>query len=147
MTQSYTGRSALLLDHPLQPGYCLLVAVECRIEDSPDPIVALVDAAATWCMLPWDLAKQLGHASRPTADLAACTMDSRLGRIRGYLWPFRTAFVPVEGESLEVAAIWFISEQWPGPAVIGWKGCLERIRFGVDPGTMPDSASFYFGPL
>jgi hypothetical protein len=33
--------------------------------------------------------------------------------------------------------------EWPGPMVLGWKGCLERIRFGFD----PNVESFYFADL
>ncbi|MBI4531612.1 MAG: hypothetical protein HY709_08815, partial [Candidatus Latescibacteria bacterium] len=46
-----------------------------------------------------------------------------------------------EGENVEVEATWFISPDWPGPIVIGWKGCLERLRFAVD----PSEDTFYFG--
>ncbi len=35
----------------------------------------------------------------------------------------------------------FSSDEWPGPNVIGWKGCLERLRVGLD----ATSGWFYFG--
>jgi hypothetical protein len=35
---------------------------------------------------------------------------------------------------LEVDASCFVSQDWPGPLIIGWKGCLERSRFALDPG-------------
>ena len=52
-------------------------------------------------------------------------------------------FAAEEGNSLEVEATWFLSEDWIGPPVIGWKGCLERIRFALDPAEEP----FYFADL
>ena len=52
-------------------------------------------------------------------------------------------FLATEGDNVVVEATWFISEDWPGPAVIGWKGCLERFRFALD----PSDDSFYFGSL
>ena len=46
-----------------------------------------------------------------------------------------------DGDSLTIDATWFVSEEWPGPTVIGWRGALERIRFAID----PSEESFYFG--
>jgi len=51
--------------------------------------------------------------------------------------------VAEDGAELPVDATWFLSEDWPGPMVIGWKGGLERMKFGIDPGDQ----SFYFGGL
>jgi hypothetical protein len=48
-----------------------------------------------------------------------------------------------EGESLTVEATWLICPDWPGPVVIGWKGCLERLRFAIEPG----EEGIYFGRL
>ena len=42
-------------------------------------------------------------------------------------------FVGVEKEELPIDATWLIIEDWPGPTVLGWRGCLERMRFAVDP--------------
>jgi hypothetical protein len=30
---------------------------------------------------------------------------------------------------------------WPGPTVLGWRGCLDRFRWAID----PDDEVFYFG--
>ena len=40
-------------------------------------------------------------------------------------------------------ATWFVAPDWPGPSVIGWRGCLERMRFALDPG----EEAFYFSEL
>jgi hypothetical protein len=55
----------------------------------------------------------------------------------------KVLFLATDGEPLSVDAICFTSESWPGPFVIGWKGCLERMRFGLD----PSEEAFYFGSL
>jgi hypothetical protein len=44
---------------------------------------------------------------------------------------------------MEVDATWFIASDWPGPMVIGWRGCLERMRFALDPG----HDTFFFDEL
>jgi len=50
-------------------------------------------------------------------------------------------FRATEGQPLLVEATWFVSPDWPGPLVLGWKGCLERFRFALD----PNEERFYFG--
>lgn len=52
-------------------------------------------------------------------------------------------FLRVKGKSMTVEATCFVSAAWPGPLVIGWKGCLERMRFALD----PDDEFFYFAGL
>jgi hypothetical protein len=55
----------------------------------------------------------------------------------------RLSFPADEGSPLDVEVTWFVSADWPGPVVIGWRGSLERLRFGLD----PSSDDFYFGPV
>jgi len=45
------------------------------------------------------------------------------------------------GESILIEGTFFVTEDWNFPVVIGWKGCLERFRFALDPGIK----KFYFG--
>lgn len=44
---------------------------------------------------------------------------------------------------MTIEATCFTSPDWLGPNVLGWKGCLERLRFAVDPG----DESFFVGRL
>jgi hypothetical protein len=53
-----------------------------------------------------------------------------------------------EGRSLELEVTAFLprlqpSQPWTLPPLMGLMGCLERLRFAVDPTT----DSFYFGPI
>jgi hypothetical protein len=128
LRQSYTGRS------PYQPDseagiHSLLVAVECRIGDFPNAVLALLDTASHWCVLPPEIAEALGYSAEPT-DLAYLT---RFGRLEGRLHLIPVFFVAYDGDTLQVDATWFVAGDWTGPAVIGWKGCLERMRFALDP--------------
>ncbi len=67
----------------------------------------------------------------------------------GYLHRLNMAFEATQGESLSLVATAFVpdpewEESWgETPSFIGLTGCLERLRFAVDPG----SDAFYFGPL
>jgi hypothetical protein len=137
--QTYLGRSQYRSE-VARPTGDLLVAVLCRVGDLPDMDIALLDTASQWCILP--------PAAAATLD---CHLDSpgdthlltRFGRLSGDLIRLPTLLVADEGEELEIETTWFVCREWPGPMVLGWKGCLERIRFGFD----PSAESFFFSDL
>lgn len=77
----------------------------------------------------------------PGARARASRLHTRLSTFAGERVRERLTFSPDAGEietgeanRVVVEATWFLSVEWPGPLVIGWKGCLERMCFGVDPG-------------
>jgi hypothetical protein len=39
----------------------------------------------------------------------------------------------------------FVSEDWPGPIVLGFRGFLEKLRIALDPGVRHSEQLFYFG--
>jgi hypothetical protein len=136
----YSGRSGYLTDVEVgtQP---LIVGIECRIGSLPDPVFALCDTAAEWCVLPSSAAEAAGE----TLALLPITIDlhTRLGRFTGQLARLPLQLVAVYRQSLTIEATWLVCPDWPGPAVIGWKGCLERCRFALEPG----EEAFYFAAL
>lgn len=67
-------------------------------------------------------------------------MHTRFGLLSGILIRHLVIFVADEGIPAEIEATCFLSPDWPGPLVIGWKGCLERMRFAFD----PRESDFYF---
>jgi hypothetical protein len=96
-----------------------------------------VDTASPWCILPPDIALVLGYL--PTAE-GDTRLHTRFGTLSGELLRLPVSLMADEGEAATVEATWFLSSDWPGPVVIGWKGCLERPRFAFD----PREDSFYF---
>jgi hypothetical protein len=62
------------------------------------------------------------------------------GTLTGRLERVSVTLDATEGQALTIQATCFVSAEWSGPRVIGWKGCLERIRFGFDTTT----EAFYF---
>jgi aspartyl protease len=138
LLQTFTGRSRYRPDHTYEQ-FLLFVAVTCGVSDRP--LDALLDTASQWCILSAWVASSLGfdlEAASPEARLS-----TRFGELRGRLERIPVYFVAEEGESVEVEATWFLSEGCIGPPVIGWKGCLERVRFALDPG----EEQFYFAEL
>jgi hypothetical protein len=140
LTQSYTGRSVYGAD-VANGTHRLFVAVTCQIGTHPDRFDGLLDPAAEWCVLTPRIARDLSLLS-DTGE-GDTRLHSRFGTITGDLIRIPLIFPSVEGEKVTVDATWFVSADWPGPLVIGWKGCLERLRFALDPG----DESFYFGEL
>jgi len=140
LSQSYRGRSRYRSDyvHGLDQ---LLVAVTCRAEGSADVIPALLDTGAEWCVAAPALAAAFGWSDGER--IADATLSTRFGSMEGYLARVSLLLPALEGSDVRVEATCFIAEHWPGPLVIGWKGCLERIRFALD----PVDESFYFADL
>jgi hypothetical protein len=89
--------------------------------------------------LPGRIIEALGYQTEPDEF----RLHSRLGTFPGRLERAPLRFPATAGDTVELEATWFISNEWPGPVVIVWKGCLERIRFALDPG----KDEFYFGAL
>jgi hypothetical protein len=138
--QTYGGRAFYRSDyhHGAEQHF---VAVLCRPLDSPDVVPPLLDTAAEWCVLPAKLARDWGCAE--PAHQPEASLLTRFGRTNGHLSRLSIVFPALQGADLTVDATCFISDSWPGPMVIGWKGCLERMRFALDPG----DESFYFAAL
>lgn len=128
LLQSYTGRAPYYADHR-QDRHVLFVAVECRIGGLPNTFQALLDTAAQWCVLPSSVAQELGYEG----DENDVVLSTRLGAVAGRLEQIPVSFEAHEGVSMEVEATWLVTDQWDGPVVIGWKGCLERMRLALDP--------------
>jgi hypothetical protein len=120
----------LLVDWP-DRDYKLIVAVAVRIGDERDTSVLLFDPACEYCVISQALARAAGWQF--SLDLPAQGISTRLGHFDGVIDRMALTFVGVDDEELPVDATWMIIADWPGPTVLGWRGCLERMRFAVDP--------------
>jgi hypothetical protein len=129
VTQDYAGKRQYDTNRESATGR-LLVSVLCLIEQAPDPVDALLDTASEWCILPPFLAAQLGLDTGNGEE--SMVLSTRFGALSGQLVRVSVTFDATEGEPLPLQTTCFVSEEWPGPMVIGWRGCLERMRFGFD---------------
>jgi hypothetical protein len=139
-TQEYSARAPYYADFQAGP-HRLVVAVACQLGGLP--YFALLDTAADWCILPPEVGRVLGYDLDPDPDLPP--YSTRHGLLFGRQERVPVTLLPAEGDPLEVDATWFIAADWPGPVVLGWKGCLERVRFALDPS--PGAEQFYFGTV
>lgn len=119
----------------------VLLAIPCQVEDLPDLYHAFLDTGSSWCILPPAVAAELG--SEPAPGEPIVRLSTRLGLFEGWLDRARLTFPADVGEAIDVDATWFVSPDWPGPMVIGWKGCIERVRSALD----PSEQAFYFARL
>jgi hypothetical protein len=67
--------------------------------------------------------------------------------VRGTIHRVPLTFIASFGDSLSLEATAFVpeldaGERWPLPGYLGLQGCLDRLRFAVD----PVAERFYFGP-
>lgn len=116
----------------------LLVAVPCAISGLTGTRFGLLDTAAEWCVLPKEAVRTLELDPESGEQVR---LETRFGLFSGGLQRLPLTFVATEGQELAIDATWFVNADWPGPLVLGWKGCLERTRFALDPA----EERLYFG--
>lgn len=108
---------------------------------------AVVDTGAPFVVCTPQFVKYLDID--PKMSVQRKTMLIRGSWVTGYLYRLPISFLAEEGEDLYVDATVFApdpewEEGWGDlPSFIGLSGCLERMRFAVDPG----ADIFYFGPI
>lgn len=109
-------------------------------------ISAQVDTGGLYLILDPEVARAIGlEASRgleiQKINIAGQIYSGNLHRVE--------ITIPAEiGIGVSIQATTFVpdlppNEDWALPNFMGWHGCLERLRFGVDPLT----DTFYFGPI
>jgi hypothetical protein len=126
--------------------WSLTVAVQCRIEDLESDYFALLDTGAEWSVIGEDVLTLI--KDRLDSPIRSLKMSTRFGMIFGELHRVNITLLtaPGQGADLTVESTAFVSEEWEGPTVLGYRGFLERIRFAFDPGVVPGEQIFYFGP-
>lgn len=108
--------------------------------------VALLDTGSDYCVMRPDMARRLGID--PSGEPADVRVITPLGFITGSLQECQIHVTAVVGEDLVMEVPWLVTEDRPGPAVLGWTGFLEAMAFGCNPGVRPeDEPLFYFSAL
>ena len=106
---------------------------------------AVVDTGGAYLIPDTQTAARLGLD--PDDALGAGTLRVRGTRYHGTLHRVSLTFPALTGDDVTIEATAFVpdlspSEVWPLPTYLGWQGCLERLRFAVD----PVAELFFFGP-
>ena len=100
---------------------------------------AIVDTGAPYCIFDTELSEALGLSFD---DGESFKLRTAYGEVTGTIQRLMIKLVAEQGDSLEIDASVFVTDDWTYGNFLGYSGLLERIRFAFDPGTN----SFYFGP-
>ncbi len=109
-------------------------------------VEAIIDTGSPYVVCPPYFSEIIGLDS--ASALESIPFKVRGIDMRGNLYRVNVLFPAEEGDDLNVDATVFVPDQewreaWgEQPAFIGLTGCLERMRFAVD----PENDHFYFGP-
>jgi len=106
--------------------------------------LAVVDTAAPYLICSLWLASQLDFSRMDR--IRSQHIDTRFGRLRGSLYRLSIKLLASEGSGIEIQATAVVpdadEQNWrDAPTFLGFQGCLERLRFAVD----PFEEKFYFG--
>jgi hypothetical protein len=107
---------------------------------------AVVDTGGVYLVCHPEIAELIGLDPRDKIEDTALTI--RGNTFRGDTQRLNVVLIASEGEGLEVEVTAFVprlqpGQSWPWPSFMGFHGCLERVRFAVDPVT----DTFYFGSI
>jgi len=152
LSQTYQGVCGLLVKIHEWRGDPLPAAVACRFHgpDGDLDFFALLDTASAYCMISAELASELGLTSpgRQGSDHVVRVRTARDGTVKGVLRRVSFSIPATQGTDVELSSTWFVSDDWHGPNVIGWTGCLETMAFGCRPAvTADDCDTFLFAAL
>lgn len=137
-----SGCSSFFISH--KAGFSRIpLAVKCRIGDLETTELALLDTGAEWSVIGGELSEILENQIGFPEE--SFSMSTRLGKIFGSLYRINISLSAEFGYDITVESSVFVSQEWNGPVVLGYRGFLERIRFAFDPGIVPGEQIFYFG--
>ncbi len=124
-------------------GATISLGVSCAFEYESDLRVALVDTGASWSMIGGALARRLDAGD----SVGELTMSTRFGRFTGHLQRVPVILLSEAGSPLVVSATLLLCPEWPGPPILGFSGCLERIRFAFVPDATGVTTWFHFAAV
>jgi len=122
------------------------IGVRCQLGSQLNEEIAQLDTAAEWSVIGPDVAEELEDDLGD--ELGHIQMRTSRGLIVGPLRRLRIALLADEGmgNNVDVEATVLVAADWAGPVMLGFKGFLERLRIGIDPGASAvDEPRVYFG--
>lgn len=105
----------------------------------------VVDTGGTWIVVDPDVAAVAGI--EPADDDREAELVVRGSVWRGRLVRASATFLAEHGDNLVIEGSFFVpqrdpGDEWRAPSFLGWSGCLEHLRFAVD----PQRRTFSFAP-
>ena len=141
--QEWSAGYGRFFEYGRRPGK-IGVGVYCKIHQIPEDYVAMLDTAAEWPMVGGELAEELwNQLDRGETLKIEARGECLIGELRRSTITLRRA--KDGGEDLTLDSTIWISKDWHGPIVLGYRGFLERLRFALDPGIRYGAQLFYYG--
>jgi hypothetical protein len=139
----YTGGAQVLLHHPYGPSK-LIIGVRVAWGTNTTQDIALLDTASSWSMIHRRVTDSFSHEMELCSD--PLRISSRFGVITGHLYRVDVSLLsdPGQGGDLTIPATICVSDDWPGPPVLGFGGLMERIRFAYEPESMTSAPSLWW---
>jgi hypothetical protein len=127
-------------------GYKFSVAVRCRLGNSLNDEMALIDTGAAYTLLGEEVAQIIEQDLEPLGLLPVPVRTSRGARM-GRLFRLNVTLLadPDEGEDLTIDGTVMVLPEWDEAPIIGMRLMLERVRCAFDPGAHPSEAVYFFG--
>lgn len=136
------GAGVLQRDHIDLSGIRISVGVNCRFSPETLRTVALLDTGSEWSVLGEPLASDLDDG----VPLGSVPMSTRLGRFIGRIHRVPVTLLSELGTDVTIAATVLLTPDWPGPPILGFTGCLERVRFALVPSATGQHTWVHFAP-
>ena len=135
-----TGRATYRDLHPTNVSGKSAIYVQVVLPIQPGvSFYAMVDTGSPYCIFDTEIAEALGFSFN---DGESIQLRTPYGEITGTIQRLMISLVAEQGDSLEIDASVFVTDDWRHGNFLGYSGLLERIRFAFD----PETNSFYFGP-
>ena len=114
--------------------YRLVLGVECEFSTIETKQIALLDTAAELSVAGIQVYQRfLEENASLGLPVGTTTINTRLGNFTGELYRVEVQLTAAWGEPLMVDGTFLFCEEWNGPTVLGFYGCLERLRLAIDP--------------
>lgn len=133
--------------HEYAPGEILIIGIECTFPQltGTEVEIALLDTGAQYSVIGKEVYAAQSQILQPTGEIVK--MSTRCGLIKGALERLELSLVANIGESLNLETVFFLSEEWTGPTVIGFS-TLAQMRMALDPfypNLAAEPGRFFFG--
>jgi hypothetical protein len=130
--------------HPSDPTHLIRLVVQIDVLDQA--ISAAIDTGGAYLVLDPEYVEYAGDTLGEPVEVAS--LKIRGDDYQGDLYRLPMVVSAEDGRSLELEVTAFVprlstEEPWLLPPILGLKGCLERFRFAVDPG----SNTWFFGSI
>ena len=126
-----TGRATYRDLHPTNVSGTSAIYVQVVLPIQPGvSFYAMVDTGSPYCIFDTEIAEALGFSFN---DGESIQLRTPYGEITGRIQRLMISLVAEQGDSLEIDASVFVTDDWRHGNFLGYSGLLERIRFAFDP--------------